>query len=88
MSVFSHEELFHNTENTQTDESYVHPEDIAHFAAHVKIEAEEEALILKAQGLSSDVNSPDVHPATPLRPLQRYNFTTGWPRRCLRPPRR
>lgn len=26
-----HEELYHNTPETQTDESYTHPEDIAHF---------------------------------------------------------
>lgn len=26
-----HEELYHNTPETQTDESYTHPEDIEHF---------------------------------------------------------
>lgn len=53
----SHEELYHNSEDTQTDESYTHPEDIKHFANHEKIEAEEEALVRKAQGLPAD---PDV----------------------------
>ncbi|KIY73421.1 hypothetical protein CYLTODRAFT_434295 [Cylindrobasidium torrendii FP15055 ss-10] len=36
-----HEEQFHSTPETQTDESYNHPEDIAHFAHHEHIEMEE-----------------------------------------------
>ncbi|KAJ4470819.1 precursor to secretory protein Ssp120 [Lentinula aciculospora] len=41
-----HEEEFHSTPETQTDESYNHPEDIEHFAMHEAIEhteAEKEA---------------------------------------------
>ncbi|TCD67609.1 hypothetical protein EIP91_012241 [Steccherinum ochraceum] len=47
-----HEEQFHNTEETQTDDSYTHPEDLEHFAHHEaieRIEAEREA---KFQGIS------------------------------------
>ncbi|TDL26443.1 precursor to secretory protein Ssp120 [Rickenella mellea] len=46
-----HEEQFHSTPETQTDESYNHPEDIEHFAQHEaieRIEAEKEA---KYQGI-------------------------------------
>jgi nucleobindin len=45
-----HEEIYHNTPETQTEEAYSHPEDIAHFAAHEEIEAHEEELIRKAMG--------------------------------------
>jgi len=55
-----HEEQFHSTPETQTDESYTHPEDMEHFAQHESIErkeAEREAVfqgvtveeVLKAQ---------------------------------------
>lgn len=73
---YSHEELYHNTPETQTDESYTHPEDIEHFRNHVssirevislaeillcslsqeEIEAAEDALVMKAQGLDPDGN--------------------------------
>jgi hypothetical protein len=46
-----HEEVFHNTPETQTDESYNHKEDIEHFAHHGKIEAEEERRERKAEGM-------------------------------------
>lgn len=39
--VLHHEEQFHSTPETQTDESYTHPEDAEHFAAHAKIEQRE-----------------------------------------------
>ena len=48
-----HEELYHNTPETQTDESYNHKEDIEHFAHHDKIEQEEEQRERKAEGLPS-----------------------------------
>ena len=51
-----HEELYHNTPETQTDESYTHKEDLEHFAHHDEIEAEEDALVNKAQGLDEDGN--------------------------------
>lgn len=46
-----HEELYHNSPETQTDESYNHKEDIEHFAKHDKIEEEEERRERKAEGL-------------------------------------
>ncbi|KAH8090260.1 hypothetical protein HD553DRAFT_346791 [Filobasidium floriforme] len=49
-----HEELYHNTPETQTDESYTHPEDIEHFAEHEHIEAEEDAREREFEGLPSD----------------------------------
>lgn len=55
-----HEELYHNTPETQTEESYIHPEDIAHFEAHEDIERKEEDLARKAQGL------PPTNPNQPL----------------------
>jgi Ca2+-binding EF-hand superfamily protein len=36
-----HEEQYHSTPETQTDESYTHPEDLEHFAAHEAIERKE-----------------------------------------------
>jgi hypothetical protein len=47
-------EKYHSTPETQTDESYNHPEDIEHFSHHQaieKIEAEREA---KFQGISTE----------------------------------
>ncbi|CDS00517.1 related to SSP120-secretory protein [Sporisorium scitamineum] len=48
-----HEELYHNTPETQTDEAYNHKEDIEHFAHHDQIEKEEEQRERKAEGLPS-----------------------------------
>ncbi|KAJ3482952.1 hypothetical protein NLI96_g6637 [Meripilus lineatus] len=47
-----HEEEFHNTPETQTDESYVHAEDIEHFAHHEQIERQEAEKEAKFQGIS------------------------------------
>ncbi|KAI0323045.1 hypothetical protein OF83DRAFT_1047979, partial [Amylostereum chailletii] len=47
-----HEEQFHNTPETQTDESYNHPEDIEHFGSHERIEREEAEREAKFQGIS------------------------------------
>jgi hypothetical protein len=47
-------EKYHSTPETQTDESYNHPEDLEHFAQHQvieKLEAEREA---KFQGISTE----------------------------------
>ncbi|KAN0063533.1 hypothetical protein ACQY0O_003980 [Thecaphora frezii] len=46
-----HEEIYHSTPETQTDEAYNHKEDIEHFAKHEKIEEEEERRERKAEGL-------------------------------------
>jgi hypothetical protein len=42
-SFLHHEELYHSTPETQTDESYTHPEDLEHFAHHEHIEAVEDS---------------------------------------------
>ncbi|KAF8665328.1 hypothetical protein AX16_000347 [Volvariella volvacea WC 439] len=47
-----HEEQFHNTPETQTDESYNHPEDIEHFAHHEEIELREAEREAQFQGIT------------------------------------
>ncbi|KAI0652366.1 hypothetical protein C8Q79DRAFT_937254 [Trametes meyenii] len=47
-----HEEQFHSTPETQTDESYTHPEDLEHFSHHEKIEQVEAEREAKFQGVS------------------------------------
>ncbi|GJJ13161.1 hypothetical protein Clacol_007412 [Clathrus columnatus] len=56
-------EVYHSTPETQTDESYNHPEDIEHFAMHEKIEADEDARERKFQGIPEDqpLNSAHDH---------------------------
>jgi hypothetical protein len=53
-----HEELYHSTPETQTEEAYSHPEDVRHFAQHEAIEAQEEELARKAQGLPPLADDP------------------------------
>ena len=45
-------EQFHSTPETQTDESYNHPEDLEHFAHHENIERIEAEREAKFQGIS------------------------------------
>lgn len=45
-------EIYHNTPETQTDESYNHPEDIEHFSQHEAIEKQEIIKEAKFQGIS------------------------------------
>ncbi|TFK42024.1 precursor to secretory protein Ssp120 [Crucibulum laeve] len=47
-----HEEQFHSTPETQTDESYNHPEDLEHFAQHEAIERKEAEREAKFQGIT------------------------------------
>ncbi|KAI0271468.1 hypothetical protein BC834DRAFT_859799 [Gloeopeniophorella convolvens] len=47
-----HEEQFHSTPETQTDESYNHPEDLEHFAQHEAIELKEAEKEAEFQGIS------------------------------------
>ncbi|TFK70448.1 hypothetical protein BDN72DRAFT_818780 [Pluteus cervinus] len=49
-----HEEEFHSTPETQTDESYNHPEDIEHFGHHDAIERLEAEREAKFRGISVD----------------------------------
>lgn len=48
-----HEEIYHNTPDTQKQEAYTHPEDKEHFAHHDDIEREEEQRERKAEGMPS-----------------------------------
>ncbi|CAE6428497.1 unnamed protein product [Rhizoctonia solani] len=75
-----HEEMYHNTPETQTDESYNHPEDIEHFAHHEEIERVEEEREHKYEGLADD----GIHKAAPsgepdaeseLKPSPKYTYT-------------
>ena len=45
-------EQFHSTPDTQTEESYIHPEDLEHFAHHEHIEHEEAEREAKFQGIT------------------------------------
>ncbi|KAG5652199.1 hypothetical protein H0H81_005934 [Sphagnurus paluster] len=47
-----HEEQFHSTPETQTDEAYNHPEDLEHFAQHDAIERQEAEKEAKFQGIT------------------------------------
>jgi hypothetical protein len=47
-------EKYHSTPETQTDESYSHPEDIEHFAQHDAIEKQEAEREAKFQGISTE----------------------------------
>ncbi|KAF8131644.1 hypothetical protein EV363DRAFT_1330615 [Boletus edulis] len=47
-----HEEEYHSTLETQTDEAYNHPEDIEHFAHHEKIELLEAEREARFQGIT------------------------------------
>ncbi|KAH9858300.1 hypothetical protein C2E23DRAFT_803434 [Lenzites betulinus] len=49
-----HEEQFHSTPETQTDEAYTHQEDLEHFAHHEQIEHQEAEREAKFQGVSVD----------------------------------
>lgn len=62
-------EQFHSTPETQTDESYNHPEDIEHFSHHEAIEREEARREAKFQGISVEEalaqHDPDAQPKQP-----------------------
>lgn len=64
-----HEEQFHSTPETQTDESYNHPEDIEHFGHHEAIEREEARREAQFQGISMEEalaqHDPDAQPKKP-----------------------
>ena len=59
-------EQYHSTPETQTDESYNHPEDIEHFAHHEAIEREEARSEAKYQGITVEEalaqHDPDAQP--------------------------
>nr|ODN87347.1 hypothetical protein L203_03620 [Cryptococcus depauperatus CBS 7841] len=70
-----HEELYHSTPDTQTDESYTHPEDIEHFKHHVKIEEEEDARERKFEGLDPEADLSKDHVAAD--PLEHHAHAPG-----------
>ncbi|ODN80739.1 hypothetical protein, variant [Cryptococcus amylolentus CBS 6039] len=70
-----HEELYHSTPETQTDESYSHPEDIQHFRHHAEIEDEEDSRERKFEGLSNDANLEKDHVAAD--PLDHHAHAPG-----------
>ena len=62
-------EQFHSTPETQTDESYNHPEDIEHFAHHKAIEREEARREAKYQGITvEEALAQHDHDAEPQKP--------------------
>ncbi|KAJ7755025.1 precursor to secretory protein Ssp120 [Mycena maculata] len=65
-----HEEEFHSTPETQTDEAYTHPEDLEHFAHHEEIERKEAIKEAEFQGISVEEalqahEPPQEHSPTP-----------------------
>jgi len=60
-----HEEMYHSTPETQTDESYTHPEDIEHFGQHEKIEREEAEREAKFQGITVEEALAQHDPENP-----------------------
>ncbi|KAH7886232.1 hypothetical protein F5I97DRAFT_1809392 [Phlebopus sp. FC_14] len=64
-----HEEQYHNTPETQTDESYVHPEDIEHFSHHEVVELQEAEREAKYQGITVEeaLHAHDEPVRTPPR---------------------
>ncbi|GAA6031666.1 hypothetical protein JCM8097_001923 [Rhodosporidiobolus ruineniae] len=65
-----HEEQFHNTPETQTEESYNHPEDIEHFMSHEQIEDEEEERVRHFTGEESDLPESGTPEGDHLTPEQ------------------
>ncbi|KAF8640943.1 hypothetical protein AX17_000590 [Amanita inopinata Kibby_2008] len=62
-----HEEKYHSTPETQTDESYDHPEDVEHFAHHEDIERKEAEREAKFQGVSvEEVLKYQGQPSIPI----------------------
>lgn len=64
-SFLHHEELYHSTPETQTDESYTHPEDLEHFAHHEQIEAVEDSRAQAFLEAESETHADLPHEAPP-----------------------
>ncbi|GAA5884712.1 hypothetical protein JCM6882_005363 [Rhodosporidiobolus microsporus] len=65
-----HEEQYHSTPETQTEESYIHPEDIEHFMSHEQIEDVEEERVRHFTGEESDLPEAGTAEAAKLTPEQ------------------
>lgn len=70
-----HEELYHSTPETQTDEAYNHPEDIEHFKHHRHIEDEEDARERIFEGLPPNADLSQDHVAAD--PLDIHEHAPG-----------
>jgi len=66
-----HEEIYHSTPETQTDESYNHPEDIEHFVHHEAIEKAEAIREAKFQGITVEeaIHQHDAPPPRDKKPI-------------------
>ncbi|KAG6380764.1 hypothetical protein JVT61DRAFT_5148 [Boletus reticuloceps] len=77
-----HEEEYHSTLETQTDEAYNHPEDIEHFAHHEKIELLEAEREARYQGITVEealhAHEHDTPPKAESAP--RPKITRGAPK--------
>ncbi|KAI5998044.1 hypothetical protein EDD15DRAFT_2572555 [Pisolithus albus] len=77
-----HEEQYHSTPETQTEESYNHPEDIEHFSHHDTIERKEYEREARYQGISVE-EAMHAHEQAPVRPpaesAPRPKITRGVP---------
>jgi nucleobindin len=72
-----HEEIYHNTPATQTDQAYNHPEDIEHFSHHAEIELNEDNLLRVAQGLKPlDENGNEMDMPV-KKPKEEYGHALG-----------
>ncbi|KAI6154001.1 hypothetical protein BKA82DRAFT_4096362 [Pisolithus tinctorius] len=61
-----HEEQYHSTPETQTEESYNHPEDREHFSHHEAIERQEYEREARYQGISVE-EAMQAHEQVPIR---------------------
>ncbi|KAJ7597295.1 hypothetical protein C8J56DRAFT_919698 [Mycena floridula] len=80
-----HEEQFHSTPETQTDEAYNHPEDLEHFAQHQSIEYREAEKEAKFQGITVEeaLKSHEQH-AEPVVPPETGNQAPIAPKKINR----
>ncbi|KIP11759.1 hypothetical protein PHLGIDRAFT_33234 [Phlebiopsis gigantea 11061_1 CR5-6] len=65
-----HEEQYHSTPETQTEESYTHPEDLEHFAHHEAIERKEAEREATFQGITVEEALAQHEPEADAPPLQ------------------
>ncbi|KAF9225320.1 hypothetical protein BS17DRAFT_700729 [Gyrodon lividus] len=74
-------EQYHSTPETQTDESYNHPEDIEHFAHHGAIEHQEAEREAKYQGITVE-EAERAHDESAVKPdsAPRPKITRGAPK--------
>ncbi|KIK97673.1 hypothetical protein PAXRUDRAFT_824669 [Paxillus rubicundulus Ve08.2h10] len=76
-----HEEQYHSTPGTQTDEAYNHPEDLEHFAHHDTIERQEAEREAQYQGITVE-EAMQAHEELAAKPgsAPRPKITRGAPK--------